>query len=100
MPNHDRRDYTPHQQRIIRNYYRNRDEIQSSRLADLVAEIYLAGPGKKADRLWDRVGDLLARGSAPIREAEGILARRDIEALARLVSREDGAAGQGGGGRR
>jgi hypothetical protein len=81
------REYTPHQQRIIRNYYRNLDEIQTNRLADLVAEIYLAGTGKKADRLWDRVGELLARGTAPIPEAERILANRDLEALARLVNR-------------
>src|SRR5262245_25890203 len=45
------KNYTPHQQKIIKRYYENMDGIQWQRLADLVGELYLA-EGKKKDRLW------------------------------------------------
>ncbi|MHC5009634.1 MAG: hypothetical protein ACYTG6_01650 [Planctomycetota bacterium] len=82
------RDYTPHQQRIIRNYYRNLDAIRAQRLAELVTEIWLAETDKKRDRLWARAADLLAtRDDAPA-EVRRILENRDAEGLARLAGRE------------
>jgi hypothetical protein len=45
------RDYTPHQQKIIKRYYDNQDTIQRQRLAELVGELYLA-TGKKRQRAW------------------------------------------------
>ena len=79
---------TPHQQKIIRNYYRNLDAIRAQRLQELVGELWLAETDKKRDRLWARTRDLLERGDAPPAEVAAILERRDVEALAHLVSRE------------
>jgi len=77
-----------HQQRIIRNYYRNLDAIRAQRLQELVTELWLAGSEKKRERLWARARDLLEKGDAPPAEVAEILERRDVEALARLVGRE------------
>jgi DNA-directed RNA polymerase subunit F len=79
------RDYTPHQQRIIRNYYRNLDQIHAERLQELVGEIWLATGEKKRERLWARVAELLAKGSTPPAEVRRVLETRDVEALARLI---------------
>src|SRR5262249_47628988 len=43
------KDYTPYQQKIIKRYYDNQGTLQRQRLADLVAELYLA-EGKKKER--------------------------------------------------
>jgi hypothetical protein len=80
------KDYSPHQQRIIRNYYRNREAIETQRLQELVTEIYLAGAGRKADRLWERVAALLERAEGLDAEIAGrIVSGRDVEALAELA---------------
>ncbi len=82
------KDLTPYQQRIVRSYYRNLDQIRADRLQEIVGEIFLAGSEKKRERLWTRVAELLDRGEAPPPEVRGILERRDLEALARLAGRE------------
>jgi acetylornithine deacetylase/succinyl-diaminopimelate desuccinylase-like protein len=42
---------TRHQEKIIKNYYRNRDGIAIQRAQELVAELYL-NEGKKRERAW------------------------------------------------
>jgi hypothetical protein len=42
---------TRHQEKIIKNYYRNRDGIAIQRAQELVAELYLT-EGKKRERAW------------------------------------------------
>ena len=82
------REYTRHQQSIIRNYYRNLDQIRAQRLQEIVTELWLAETDKKRDRLWARVEDLLAKSEAAPAEIRMILERRDVEALAHLVGRD------------
>lgn len=80
------REYSKHQQSLIRNFYRNRDAIDTQRLQEIVTDIYLAGAGKKADRLWKKAGDILLRAAGEdMSEAERIVADRDLEALARVA---------------
>ena len=47
-------DFSPHQQRIIKRYYENRDTIELQRLAELVTDLYLA-EGKKRSAVWKRI---------------------------------------------
>ena len=82
------REYTRHQQSIIRNYYQNLDQIRAQRLQEIVTELWLAETDKKRDRLWKRVADLLEKSDAAPAEVRMILERRDVEALAVLVGRE------------
>ena len=81
------REYTRHQQSIIRNYYRNLDQIRAQRLQEIVTELWLAETDKKRERLWARVEELLAKSDAAPAEVRMILERRDVEALAHLVGR-------------
>ena len=46
--------HTPHQQNIIRNYYKNRGAIAIQRLQELVTELFLA-TGKKREKQWDLI---------------------------------------------
>jgi hypothetical protein len=43
--------YSKHQQKIINNYYENREAISLQRLSELVTELYLA-EGKARERQW------------------------------------------------
>ncbi len=53
-----------YQDRVIRNYYQNRDEIMLQRLGELVTELFLA-EGKAKSRLWKRAGEVLAKLKIP-----------------------------------
>jgi hypothetical protein len=53
-----------YQDRIVRNYYQNRDEIMLQRLGELVTDLFLA-EGKTKARLWKRVGEVLAKLKVP-----------------------------------
>jgi hypothetical protein len=61
------RDFTPHQQKIIKRYYDNLETIALQRLADQVGELYLSA-GKKRLRVWDKIaGDLQKLGLSDAR---------------------------------
>lgn len=80
------REYSKHQQSLIRRFYSNRGAIDTQRLQEIVTEIYLAGKSKKADRLWQTAGEILLRTAGDDRtEADRIIADRDVEALARVA---------------
>ena len=45
-------EHTKYQQKVIRNYYDNRDGIALQRVQELVTELYLS-EGKKRTKHWD-----------------------------------------------
>jgi hypothetical protein len=51
---------TAYQERIIRNYYKNHDDLMLQRLGELVTDLYLA-EGKARAKLWIRVGEILEK---------------------------------------
>jgi hypothetical protein len=47
-----------HQQKIIKNYYENREAISLQRLSELVTELYLA-EGKGRQKQWKNIASAL-----------------------------------------
>jgi len=80
-----KQDYTPHQQAIISQYYDQLDTIMLTKLQELVSELYLAESDAKKKRLWDRVQKAMIRLNAPVPIVEHIMARKDVEVLAKNV---------------
>lgn len=78
------RDYTPHQQKIIRRYYDNLGAIKGQRLAELAGELYLA-QGKKKEKLWEQAADAMAKVGVPKSRIEHVLKQRNPALLAELV---------------
>lgn len=76
--------YTPHQQKIIKRYYENIDKVAWQRLSELVGDLYLA-EGKKRDKLWASAANFMEKLNIPKTRIDAILAKKDIEALAKLV---------------
>jgi hypothetical protein len=53
-----------YQNRVIRNYYENRDTIMLQRLGELVTDLFLA-EGKTRTRVWKRVAEILEKLKIP-----------------------------------
>ena len=82
-------DFSPYQQKIIKRYYNNYDAIASQRLAELVGELYLT-EGKKRDKLWTRVAELLTKLEFPATRIEHLLDKRDPSLLAGVMKELEG----------
>ena len=80
-----KRDYTSHQKGIIKRYYDNRETLSTQKLGELVSELWLAEPGKKADKLWERAEKALRNAGANEARLTRVCAAKDLEALAELV---------------
>ena len=80
-----KQDLTKHQQGIVRRYYEHHDTIHIGKLQELISELYLASPGKTADKLWKRAEQALAQTGANPAKAAAILQARNVQALAALV---------------
>jgi hypothetical protein len=79
-----KRDYTAHQQKIIKRYYDNMDTIASQRLADLVGELYLAS-GKKKEKAWQNAAAAMEKLGVPKSRIEHLLKEQKPELVAELV---------------
>ncbi len=75
-----------YQQRVIRNYYENRDTIMLQRLGDLVTELYLA-EGRARTRLWKRVRTALENLKVPKNQIDHLVASDNPSLLANELKR-------------
>ncbi len=78
------RDYSSYQQKIIKRYYDNRDQMDDQRLSELVAELYLASD-KKKKKLWESAEAIMARLGVPESRIAHILKTADPAILAEVV---------------
>ncbi|MBD3672924.1 MAG: hypothetical protein HUJ26_05300 [Planctomycetaceae bacterium] len=78
------REYSKYQQKVIKNYYDNREQIDSQRLSELVTSLYLES-GKKAARMWESAAELMKRLNVPVSRIEHVMAQKDPAILASVV---------------
>lgn len=78
------RDYSAYQQKVIKRYYDNKDQIDEQRLAELVTNLYLAPPKKQA-KMWETAQDLLERLKVPVSRIEHVMNVKDVAVLAKVV---------------
>lgn len=76
--------YSAHQQKIIKRYYENIDQVAWQRLSELVADLYLA-EGKKRDKLWASAASFMEKLKVPQAKIDAVVQKKDVEALAKLV---------------
>jgi predicted Mrr-cat superfamily restriction endonuclease len=76
--------YSKHQQKIIRNYYQNRDAISLQRLQELVTELYLA-EGKKREKQWEYVVAALEKLGLGQKRIEHLRKEDDPQLVAKVV---------------
>jgi hypothetical protein len=80
----DNQQHSKYQQKIIKNYYENRDAISLQRLSELVTELYLS-EGKARERQWKFIVGALERLKLPADRIEHLRKKDDPKLLAKLV---------------
>ncbi|HUT09086.1 MAG TPA: hypothetical protein VMY42_01195 [Thermoguttaceae bacterium] len=73
-----------YQQRVIRNYYKNRDAILVQRLGELVTDLYLA-EGKARQRLWKRVATAMEKLEVPAEQVRHLVESDNPTLVANLL---------------
>ena len=81
-----------YQDRIIRRYYQNQDQILIQRLGNLVTDLYLA-EGKNRVRLWKRTEEILEKLKVPNARVQHVCQSDNpalvAEVLKELLERQD-----------
>ncbi|MDO4575625.1 MAG: hypothetical protein Q4D98_10485 [Planctomycetia bacterium] len=77
-------DFTPYQQRVIRNYYNNLSDSSAQKLAELATDLYLA-EGKKRAACWKRAVAAMEHLKVPKDRIQKIVDSDDPVLLANLV---------------
>lgn len=73
-----------YQEKVIRNYYENRDAIALQRLGELVSELYLT-EGKARQRQWKNVVSSLEKLKIPAKRIEHLVQQDNPSLVAKLV---------------
>jgi hypothetical protein len=73
-----------YQQKIIKNYYDNREAISLQRLSELVTELYLA-EGKARQKQWKNIVSALEKLKVPASRIEHLVAQDNPSLVAKLV---------------
>lgn len=78
------REYSAHQQKIIKRYYDNREQIDAQRLGELATELYLSS-GKKLEKLWTSAEETMRRMKVPESRIKHVVSKRDPALVAEVV---------------
>jgi hypothetical protein len=78
------RSYSKHQQKIIKNYYDNREAISLQRLSELVTDLYLA-EGKARETKWRQAVGALEKMGIPQKQIDQLRQQDNPALLAKLV---------------
>jgi hypothetical protein len=78
------RNYSAFQQKVIKRYYDNKDQIDEQRLSELVTNLYLAPPKKQA-KMWESAEELMTRMKLPASRITHVMETRDAAVLAKIV---------------
>jgi len=79
------RQYTKFQQKAIKNFYDNRENISLQRLGELVTDLYLA-EGKGRATKWKTIAASLERLGVPATEIQQLVKKDDPALLAKKVA--------------
>ena len=78
--------YSQHQEKIIRSYYRNRDAISLQKLQEQVTELFLA-QGKKREKYWKTIAGHLEKLGIPQDRIDHFLRQDDPQLVAHEIER-------------
>ena len=75
-----------YQQRVIKNYYDNREAIALQRVQELVTELYLS-EGKKREKHWTSLANHLEKLGLKQAQIDDLVAQDNPELVANLVKK-------------
>ena len=77
---------TRYQERIIRNFYENREAISLQRAQELVTDLYLT-QGKKRDKHWEQLAGHLQKLGVAQETIDHLVAQDKPELVATLIKK-------------
>lgn len=84
-----KRDFSAHQQKIIKRYYNNLEQVAQQRLAELVGELYLA-EGKKKAKAWKDAAAAMEKLGVPPARIAHLVQQQNPALIAALVQELEG----------
>lgn len=75
---------TKYQDKVIRNYYQNREAIAIQRLQELVTELYLT-EGKKRERHWQSLANHLSALGVKPEQIDHLIKKDNPELVANFI---------------
>lgn len=77
---------TPYQEKIIKRYYDNREDIMQQRLTELTSDLYLS-EGKKRKQIWKRISAALATLGVQANQIEQLVYSDNPAKLAQFLEK-------------
>lgn len=77
-------DRSKYQQKVIKRYYDNREQIDGQRLSELVTNLYLS-EGKKLEKLWAKAAETMLRLGVPQGRVDHVVGSGDPVMVAEVV---------------
>ncbi len=78
--------YTPYQQKVIRNFYENRDHRLVQKLGELVSNLYLESSGKKQESGWKRIKKMLIDLKVHPHEVEYLTKDKNLTVISKKLA--------------
>jgi hypothetical protein len=75
---------TAYQEKIIRRYYENKDDIMLQKLGEMVTDLYLA-EGKAKQKVWDRIAAALKNLKIPESQIQHLVKADNPTLVANLL---------------
>jgi hypothetical protein len=79
--------YSRYQQSVIRNYYKNQDNVSLQRAQELLTDLYLC-EGKKKEKAWDSLFNHLERLGVPADQITHLKEAKNPELVAQLIQKK------------
>jgi len=86
MDQKNEKGYTPYQQKVIRNFYENKDLRLIQKLGELVSNLYLETSEKKRDAGWKRIQKLLIDLKVHPHEVEYLTKDKDLSVISKKLA--------------
>ena len=86
MAQNGEKGYTPYQQKIIRNFYENKDLRLIQKLGDLVSDLYIETNGKKKDSGWKKIKDILTDLKVHPNEVEFLTKDKNLAVISKKLA--------------
>ncbi len=86
MAQNEEKGYTPYQQKIIRNFYENKDLRLIQKLGDLVSDLYIETNEKKKDSGWKKIKDILTDLKVHPHEVEFLTKDKNLAVISKKLA--------------
>ncbi len=86
MSQSNEKGYTPYQQKVIRNFYDNKDLRLIQKLGELVSNLYIETNGKKLEAGWKKIKEILIDLKVHPNEVEFLTKDKNLAVISKKLA--------------